>query len=139
MSDAILVADMAEAEAMQATINKAMGYPMRGTHIGDGRHVDMPEEWDGKGDPPPGWCKNYAEIYDAESKQPAIPIAENDAAWLLSKLYLLDQQESAALSEALASRARIDIEADGYKPRDSGAGLEVPSGDLRDEQSGDKG
>jgi hypothetical protein len=136
MNDVILVTDTLEAEILQTTINKVMGYPMRGTHVGDGRHIDIVDEWDGKGELPLGWCKNYVEIYDAELEQQiALPIAENDATELLSKLDMLDQQESRILSSALATRTTIDLEAKEYKPRDIGKITEVADIDMRDEST----
>lgn len=35
--------------------NKALGYPLKGVHVGGGIHVPMPEQWDGTGTAPPGW------------------------------------------------------------------------------------
>jgi hypothetical protein len=39
----------------QRAIDKALGYPRKGLRVGGGRHVPMPETWDGTGECPPGW------------------------------------------------------------------------------------
>lgn len=117
----ILCPTVEEAEALAASVNKAMGYPMRSVNVGEGRHVfdDVPEEWDGKGDPPPGWCKSYVEVHSAEGKEFAIPIADNDADRIGAKFALLEEHEAAALTVKLAERIAVDLNAEGYTTKES--------------------
>lgn len=52
----------ADARATQAAQDKLLGYPARGTHVGAGVHVPMPDTWDGTGDCPPGWTATHARV-----------------------------------------------------------------------------
>lgn len=113
----IRTASDAEALALQAAIDSAMGYPRKGVHVGEGRHIDIPESWDGNGNPPPGWSAHYAEIYHAETRTPIIPFDDGDATRLVPRINVLGQQERAAVSDALGRRAEANIEAEGYQPR----------------------
>lgn len=45
----------AEAQVTEQNQDKLLGYPLRGTHVGGGRHVDMPASWDLTGPTPIGW------------------------------------------------------------------------------------
>lgn len=51
---------LTEAEALELlAIRKKLGLdpePVKGAHTGGGRHVPMPEEWNGEGKVPPGWA-----------------------------------------------------------------------------------
>ena len=38
-----------------------------GTHIGGGRHVDMPDTWDGIGQVPPGWSGYMGEVEEFDT------------------------------------------------------------------------
>lgn len=42
-------------EAAAALLDKAYALPTRGVPVGGGRHVPMPDIWDGLGPVPPGW------------------------------------------------------------------------------------
>jgi hypothetical protein len=42
-------------DRLVALVNKALS--SRGVHVGGGRHVEMPDEWDGTGATPPGWTE----------------------------------------------------------------------------------
>jgi len=106
----ILTADLAEAEAIQAAINKAMGYPLRVTHVGEGRHIDTPLE-----------CKNYVEILSAEGKEYAIQIADNDVARIEPKLELLAKEEANALTAKIAERVAVNLDTEGYATKQSAA------------------
>lgn len=47
---------LARAQELHAIRDKLTGdLRVRGEHIGKGRHVEMPESWDGNGKVPPGW------------------------------------------------------------------------------------
>jgi hypothetical protein len=52
----------ADIVAVSAEINQKLGYPKRGTHVGGGRHVAMPIDWDGQGECPPGWTKGAVAV-----------------------------------------------------------------------------
>ena len=47
--------------------DKLLGRPRRGVHVGRGRHVDMPDTWDGEGRKPPGWWGDDGPILDRGS------------------------------------------------------------------------
>lgn len=53
-------------EAAAALLDKAYGYPLRGTHIGTGKHVGMPDTWDGLGRVPPGWTSHQGHRNDGD-------------------------------------------------------------------------
>ena len=58
-----------EMEAARVALDKLLGYPKRGVHVGGGIHCDMPDEWDGTGPTPPGWTKSYsAPVLTTDSK-----------------------------------------------------------------------
>jgi len=40
---------------IKASRDKLIGPPVKGFHMGGGRHCDMPDTWDGVGKVPPGW------------------------------------------------------------------------------------
>lgn len=60
-----LVGTLEEMREAQAAVDKALGYPRRGRHVGGGRHVGMPDTWDGQGPCPPGWTKSASEPVEA--------------------------------------------------------------------------
>jgi len=62
MSKAVQTTE-ANADALSAIVDKALGFPVIGTHIGGGRHVTMPPTWDGQGGTPPGWTKRANAIF----------------------------------------------------------------------------
>lgn len=52
-----------QAREAQALIDRALGYPRRGIHVGRGTHVVMPQLWDGNGEPPPGWTSTLEPVW----------------------------------------------------------------------------
>lgn len=46
---------LAQANELRAAFAKVAPAPEKGAHVGKGRHVPMPETWDGNGKVPPGW------------------------------------------------------------------------------------
>lgn len=60
----------ADADELVALRDTLTPDPVRGVHVGGGRHVDMPAEWDRGGDVPPGWSgfpgarEEFADIED---------------------------------------------------------------------------
>ena len=51
------LAEIVEAIALE---DAERGHPSRGQHVGRGPHADMPADWDGVGETPPGWTATYA-------------------------------------------------------------------------------
>jgi hypothetical protein len=47
---------LAQANELRAAMSKVAPTPEKGAHVGGGRHVKMPETWDGNGKVPPGWA-----------------------------------------------------------------------------------
>lgn len=97
-----------ELEEMRAVLDKVLGYPRRGVHVGGGIHVPMPDEWDGQGETPLGWTRTVGEPFlDVEGKlllevsdRTAQEVAEADT----SKL---SPGEQARLQAALARRVEM--------------------------------
>jgi hypothetical protein len=56
-----LVGTLAEMQEAQRIVDKALGYPKKGRHVGGGKHTPIQEEWDGVGEVPPGWTKTASE------------------------------------------------------------------------------
>lgn len=61
MSAAIFAARL-DARACRVRIDRLLGLPAAGIHIGGGRHVPMPASWDGSGLTPFGWTRNFARV-----------------------------------------------------------------------------
>lgn len=76
-------------DAVRLLLDVAMGYPRKGMHLGGGRHVDMPDTWDGQGATPPGWTKHACAMYVGGAL---------DAALQLDDDQLSASQASASLS-----------------------------------------
>ena len=49
----------AQAASIVAALNTLDDYPSRGVHVGRGRHVDIPDTWDGAEPCPPGWTRGH--------------------------------------------------------------------------------
>lgn len=109
---------------LQAIVNKALGLPRKGVHIGGGTHCSMPDTWDGNGDPPPGWTKHATPVWSADATNSWLPISDAMATELLTAgpQSRLTGPERARLSAAIAARANVDPEAQGASPKASAAG-----------------
>lgn len=49
--------------------DKLLQYPKKGTRVGGGKHVPMPDTWDGIGPVPPGWTSYLG----SSVKHPTLP------------------------------------------------------------------
>jgi hypothetical protein len=114
----------AQSDLLQATVNKALGYPIAGTHVGGGRHVDMPATWDGQGATPPGWTKHAVPVWHKDSATTWVPITDAMAAALQGgpAQARLDATERGRITAAIAARVIVDPEAQGASPKASAAG-----------------
>lgn len=113
----------AKCDALVGIIDKALGYPKRGTHVGGGKHAVMPETWDGTGPTPPGWTKNATVSWVASAASAAVPVPDSLATQLQrpESLARLSVAERNTLSAAIAGRVNVDTEAGGHTPKASAA------------------
>lgn len=56
------LASKREAKALRLLRDKVTPGPKRGTHVGGGHHVTMPNEWNREGVVPPGWSGYNGEV-----------------------------------------------------------------------------
>jgi hypothetical protein len=106
-------------DSLLAILNKAFGYPVRGVHIGPGRHVSMPFNWDGKGETPPGWTRDVTLNYVASASDAAVAFPDSLATAVQQPgpQSKLTPGEQGQLTAAINSRAVKDLEAGGYSPK----------------------
>lgn len=108
-------------DALNAIVNKALGYPRRGTRAGGGIHVDAPPTWDGQGACPSGWTKQAVANYVASPADAALPLPDT----LVTELQkgpaqaLLSGAEQTTLAVAIAGRVTVDLDAGGRVPKAS--------------------
>lgn len=116
-----VVGPEASMDALNAISNKALGYPQKGVHVGDGLHVAMPDTWDGEGATPPGWTSQAAANWVTAARDGALPITDELAAELQlpRNLARLSVAESATLLAAIAARVDIDLEEGLRVPKDA--------------------
>lgn len=109
----------AASDALQAIINKALGYPKIGTHIGGGRHCAMPGTWDGQGEVPPGWTKHAVAVWTKDALTAWVPITDAQVVALQAApaQALLSGAEQATLAAAITARVTVDPEALGGSPK----------------------
>ena len=112
-------------DSLVAIINKALGYPKRGSHIGGGVHVTMPASWDGSGATPPGWTKQATANWVAAALDAAVPISDALATELQlpANLALLSAGEQTTLLAAISARANVDLETGIYIPKANAAAV----------------
>ena len=105
--------------AIATILDKAWQLPVRGTHVGGGIHVPMPETWDGNGTVPPGWTS-----YQAHRTDPAetIWLPEPETA---TKLARLTAGERAQLAAARAA-AEVDPDPPGAPAAEAKGNENVP-------------
>jgi hypothetical protein len=119
MSKPIRVATGTEAQmdALSAVVDKALGFPMRGTNVGGGQHVVSPETWDGTGETPLGWTKSATAPWTASATDAVLPIPDD----LVTELQRPAAQvrltggERATLATAIAARTAVVL--DGRTPK----------------------
>ncbi len=106
-------------DALNAIVNKALGYPKIGTRLGGGIHVPMPPTWDGQGATPPGWTKQVVANYVASALDSALPLPDALVAQLQAgpAQALLSAAEQLTLATAIAARVTVDLDAGGRVPK----------------------
>lgn len=133
MSKAIRVATGTEAEmdALRVTVDKALGFPRKGTHVGRGPHVAMPDTWDGTGPTPSGWGKSASVPWVASATDTVLPIPDDLAAELQSApaQARLTAGERSAVSAAIAARGLVVL--DGRTPKASAAEKAAEEGETK--------
>ncbi len=108
-------------DALNDVVSKAMALPAAGAHIGGGRHVDMPQTWDGQGATPPGWTKRATANYVINASTAALPLEDSLVTILQGgqAQARLTGPEIATLAQAIAGRVTVDLDAGGYVPKAS--------------------
>lgn len=56
------IGDLATVQEAYALREKLLGNPRPGVHVGEGRHVALVASWDGTGETPAGWEREYSAI-----------------------------------------------------------------------------
>lgn len=102
------------ADSLLATVDKALGNPRRGVHIGGGMHCDMPDTWDGTGATPPGWTRSQFEEYKLSASDTWLPLDDATLIAVQSSI-LATAAEKAAVTAAAASRVDVSDLSDGGK------------------------
>lgn len=110
-------------DALLAILGKALALPRKGTHVGSGLHVTMPDNWNGSGETPPGWTKRASTNWVISALSSALPISDSMATELQKpeSLALLSAAEQTTLVTAIAARVNVDIEIGGYLPKANAA------------------
>jgi hypothetical protein len=120
MSKPIKVATGTEAQmvALQATIDKALGYPRKGTSIGTIVRLNVPETWDGTGPTPPGWTRTATIPWVNSATDAVLPLPDDLAAELQTApaQARLSAAERTAVSGAISSRGSTVL--DGRTPKE---------------------
>lgn len=113
-----VAATEASNDALLVIVNKALAYPLMGTHVGGGRHVTNPT-WDKYGDTPVGWTKQRVANWVLNSSTSQLPISDA----LATELQLPASQarltagEITTLNAAIAARALFDLQSAAYVPK----------------------
>jgi hypothetical protein len=115
-------------DAVCVIVDKALGFPRAGVHVGGGIHVPMPGAWDGQGPTPPGWTKRATTPWVASATDAAVPLPDVMAAdlQLPAAQARLTGQEKTTLAAAVAGRSLVEF--DGRIPKASavqGAAIEA--------------
>lgn len=112
----------AEMSALQVVIDKALGFPRKGTHVGGrGVYVNMPDTWDGTGPTPPGWAASATVPWVATPLDAVLPLPDDIAAELqaVPVQARLSASERLSISSAIASRPAVVL--DGRTPKTAAA------------------
>lgn len=120
-------------DALNAIVNKALGYPKKGTRVGGGIFPTISESWDGQGEAPFGWTKQATAVYVVSALDTALPLPDDLVAQLQAgpAQAALSGPEKATLNAAIATRTVKDLEAGGYRPKANpalGAGEKAKDG-----------
>lgn len=93
------------AQTIEARQDKLHALPAKGTHVGGGVHVPMPDAWDGNGAVPPGWSSyKGSRIEHPAGSQWAVPIDhETPAALANGRAARLTAPEQAGLAADVAA------------------------------------
>ena len=78
-------------------------------HVGGGKHVDMPETWDGQGDVPPGWSSHKGGVLPhPDERETAFVLAvAPDVEPKVAASGKLDSSEKATLQAFIAAAAEL--------------------------------
>lgn len=105
----MIVEATTEAEALELlTIREKAGAPEpeKGVHVGAGRHVQMPETWDGNGKVPAGWSGLAGVYFDEEKAKYVLEVVEPDDAAKAK----LSAEEFKKLDDALKTEKLVEEE-----------------------------
>lgn len=107
-----IVTTRSEATSVAQTQDKLLGYPLRGTRIGGGVHVTMPETWDGTGACPPGWSSHVASVRQHPVNQEfAVPVnAECVPALANGRRTRLTAQEQTKMAADVAAAVALPVD-----------------------------
>jgi hypothetical protein len=108
----------AQMTALQATIDKALGYPRRGINIGDSPFAPViPETWDGTGDVPVGWTETATSPW-LDGATAVLPLPDDLAAELQAApaQARISPAERAAIIAAISSRSSAVL--DDFTPKE---------------------
>jgi hypothetical protein len=118
MSKPIKIAAGTEAQmvALQATIDKALGYPRKGVSVGSIRQLNVPDTWDGTGPTPPGWTRTATVPWTNSAADAVLPLPDDLAAELQGApaQARLSAAEKGAITAAINSRGSTIL--DGRTP-----------------------
>lgn len=111
----------AQMDALRVLVDKALAYPRKGTHVGRGPHVAMPDTWDGTGPTPLGWAKSATVPWVASASDAVLPIPDDLAAELQGApaQARLTGPERASVASAIAGRGSTVL--DGRTPKANAA------------------
>jgi hypothetical protein len=112
-------------DSLGLTLDKALGLPLPGKHVGGGLHVAMPATWDGSGATPPGWTKRASINYVLNASQSAFLLPDWLGDLVTNSPYYagLSGAEKGQLTAALAARVPFDLETPGYNPKQEAVSL----------------
>jgi hypothetical protein len=117
----------AAGDALQLIVDKALAHPKVGSHVGSGRHVNMPPTWDGQGACPPGWTQHAVSVWTKDTLTAWVPITDAQVALLQAApaQALLSGAEQVTLAAAITARVTVDPEALGGSPKASAVSAQV--------------
>lgn len=109
MTELCITGTETELEAARASIDKALSLPQKGTHVGGGRHVTMPDTWDGTGACPPGWTGTSSLVRVKTATDAILPVGDYVAALDQNALSKLTTQEKTDLQTKLSTAVQKDV------------------------------
>jgi len=103
--------------AVAATVDKALGYPIKGRPVGPGQVIQIQDTWDGTGPTPLGWTKTHEDVLAENSADAAYPVSDDVHALVVSS-GRISAAERLAFTSASAGRLDVDASNGGLrKPR----------------------